>query len=437
MMVNRVCLIFTVLLLLWITTLAAPAQEGATSPGSVPPPFLPVLGEMKRHTALAGEDLYSIGLRYHVAIDHLMMANGIQTLQVSPGRVLRIPTQRVVPAFLDTGLVLNLPERMIYLFDNKKLIAYYPVAIGATGKWMTPVADLKIINMAKNPTWLPPEWAGKEKPVEPGPDNPLGDRWIGLSMPGYGIHATNAPTSIGLATSHGCIRMIPRDAEALYDKVRVGMAVKIVYEPVLIGRAPDTGLIYLSVYPDVYGKVVDMKAFLAQKLQKYGIEEVADRTKADMLLAAKKGVPEPIVGSTIQLRIQDELVPLSFPIIVRDGKYLAVSDFLEPLGALAKWDETRKSLEITRNEKKITLISGGSGSPQEATLLLWHGKALLPLRDVVQGLGLSLSWDNRERAISIVGASYIKPSESIKPENREAREERKYEDRVRAVEERF
>jgi L,D-transpeptidase ErfK/SrfK len=392
---------------------------------------------MKRHTALAGEDLYSIGLRYHVAIDHLMMANGIQTLQVSPGRVLRVPTQRVVPAFLDTGLVLNLPERMIYLFKDKKLIAYYPVAIGATGKWMTPVADLTIINMAKNPTWLPPEWAGKEKPVEPGPDNPLGDRWIGLSMPGYGIHATNAPTSIGLATSHGCIRMIPRDAEALYDRVRVGMAVKIVYEPVLIGRAPDTGLIYLSVYPDVYGKVGDMKAFLAQKLQKYGIEEVADRTRADMLLAAKKGVPEPIVGSTIQLRIQDELVTLSFPIIVRDGKYLAVSDFLEPLGALAKWDETRKSLEITRNEKKITLFSGGSGSPQEATLLLWHGKALLPLRDVVQGLGLSLSWDNRERAISIVGASYIKPSESIKPENREAWEERKYEDRVRAVEERF
>ena len=97
-------------------------------------PFFPVEGKIKKHTVQAGEDLYAIGLKYHVAIDHLMMANGISTLSVPTGTTLIIPSMRVVPALLETGIVLNLPERMLYLFDNGKLMGWFPVAIGAQGK---------------------------------------------------------------------------------------------------------------------------------------------------------------------------------------------------------------------------------------------------------------------------------------------------------------
>ena len=60
-----------------------------------------------------------------------------------------------------------------------------------------------------------------------GEHNPLGTRWIGLNVKGYGIHGTNAPSSVGHATSHGCIRLRNRDVGKLFTMVRVGDAVEI------------------------------------------------------------------------------------------------------------------------------------------------------------------------------------------------------------------
>ena len=82
-----------------------------------------------------------------------------------------------------------------------------------------------------NPTWYPPTqdaWAKGLKPVPPGPNNPLGTRWMGLSAPGVGIHGTDEPASIGYSASHGCIRMQVPDAEWLFERVRVGTIVFIV-----------------------------------------------------------------------------------------------------------------------------------------------------------------------------------------------------------------
>ena len=83
----------------------------------------------------------------------------------------------------------------------------------------------------KNPWWYPPtqdSWAKGLKPVPPGPDNPLGTRWMGISAPGVGIHGTDAPSSIGYSLSHGCIRMQVPDAEWLFDHVEIGTTVHIV-----------------------------------------------------------------------------------------------------------------------------------------------------------------------------------------------------------------
>ena len=82
----------------------------------------------------------------------------------------------------------------------------------------------------RNPWWYPPNsrWARGQKPIPPGPNNPLGTRWMGLSSPGVGIHGTPNPASIGYSVSHGCIRMYISDAEWLFNTVDVGTTVFIV-----------------------------------------------------------------------------------------------------------------------------------------------------------------------------------------------------------------
>jgi len=74
--------------------------------------------------------------------------------------------------------------------------------------------------------------------IPSGEQSPIGTRWIGLNQAGFGIHGTNAPGSIGRAASHGCIRMRNRDAEELFEMVRVGDVVEIRDEEVaeLVGE---------------------------------------------------------------------------------------------------------------------------------------------------------------------------------------------------------
>lgn len=215
-------------------------------------PFL--AGDDRQHRVARGETLYTIGLHYDLAIEHLAWANRLPVaLAVNSGKTLLIPGRRILPANPPSdGLVLNLAERGLYLFRHGKFVHFYPVAIGRVG-WYTPQGHFKLISRVKNPTWLPPAWAGMgEVAVAPGPSNPLGDRWMGLSRRGVGIHATTSPLSIGQAASHGCIRMYPKSAHALFDDVTVGMPVRIEYETASLGR-DEKGHLYLSAVPDVYG----------------------------------------------------------------------------------------------------------------------------------------------------------------------------------------
>jgi len=85
------------------------------------------------------------------------------------------------------------------------------------------------VSKYRHPWWYPPDsnWAKNLDPIPPGPKNPLGTRWMGLSVPGVGIHGTPNPASVGYSISHGCIRMKKRDAESLFRLVRVGTRVWI------------------------------------------------------------------------------------------------------------------------------------------------------------------------------------------------------------------
>ena len=122
-------------------------------------------------------------------------------------------------------IVVSIADRKLVLFEGDRVTRIYDVAVG-TKFTPTPRGTFAIINRAQNPTWYSPNG-----PVAPGKDNPLGSRWMGLSAKGYGIHGTNAPSSIGKAASHGCIRMRQQDLEELYTLVTVGTIVELQGEP--------------------------------------------------------------------------------------------------------------------------------------------------------------------------------------------------------------
>ena len=122
-----------------------------------------------------------------------------------------------------------LSERKLYFSRDGSLFKTYSVAVGQPA-YPTPTGSFKIISKVVDPTWTPPDspWAAGAVPIGPGPDDPLGTRWMGLSAPSVGIHGTYASSSIGTAASHGCVRMLLHQAEELFDLVFVGTPVEIV-----------------------------------------------------------------------------------------------------------------------------------------------------------------------------------------------------------------
>jgi lipoprotein-anchoring transpeptidase ErfK/SrfK len=126
-------------------------------------------------------------------------------------------------------IVIHRGSNRLYLYRGVKLNRIFPVATGQS-VYPTPLGNFQIAVMWRNPWWYPPNsaWAKGEQPIPPGPNNPLGTRWMGLSAPGVGIHGTNNDASIGYSVSHGCIRMHVSEAEWLFNHVVVGTPVFIV-----------------------------------------------------------------------------------------------------------------------------------------------------------------------------------------------------------------
>jgi lipoprotein-anchoring transpeptidase ErfK/SrfK len=118
-------------------------------------------------------------------------------------------------------IIISVPDRKLALIQDGRVLRVYPVAVG-TRVSPSPTGEFTVANRLSKPTYYHPGVV-----IPPGKRNPLGTRWIGLDRKGYGIHGTNQPQSIGMATSHGCIRMAKADLEQLFDAVQVGDPVEI------------------------------------------------------------------------------------------------------------------------------------------------------------------------------------------------------------------
>jgi L,D-transpeptidase ErfK/SrfK len=118
-------------------------------------------------------------------------------------------------------IIVSIPDRKLAVMEDDRVLRVFETAVGAP-KSPSPTGTYQIINSITDPTWYT-----KGKIVPPGKCNPLGTRWLGLSVKGYGIHGTNVPSSIGRNASHGCIRMRNRDVEELFKMVAVGDHVEL------------------------------------------------------------------------------------------------------------------------------------------------------------------------------------------------------------------
>jgi lipoprotein-anchoring transpeptidase ErfK/SrfK len=121
-------------------------------------------------------------------------------------------------------VIVSIPDRKAVLLEDGKVTRVYPVAVGKPAT-PSPTGTFQIVTRIPHPTWYGPKVV-----VAPGKANPLGTRWIGLSVKGYGIHGTNSPKSIGKASSLGCIRMRNQDVEELFEMVRAGDVVELLSE---------------------------------------------------------------------------------------------------------------------------------------------------------------------------------------------------------------
>ena len=163
----------------------------------------------------SGDSLGKIATAYHTTVDVLKRANGLKGDLIHPRQKLKLPAG----AF---RLVVDKSQNQLLVTQDNQFFKRYPVATGENNS--TPTGTFTIVNKVPNPVWY------RQGAVVP-PDsqeNILGSRWLGLNKPGYGIHGSVDPTTIGQQVTAGCVRMTNADVEELFTIVPIGTEVTIV-----------------------------------------------------------------------------------------------------------------------------------------------------------------------------------------------------------------
>jgi len=224
-----------------------------------------VVGEDRRIQTVYEDTLYDLARQYSLGSEELIRVNpGIDPWIPGADKTVFIPGRHILPPAPRQGIVINIAEHRLYYYPKPKrhqpqTVISYPVSIGKMD-WRTPLGVTEVIAKQKDPWWSPTKSVRDEHAkdgdilparVPPGPDNPLGTRALrlGAGKGTYLIHGTNNPIAVGLAVTHGCIRMYPEDVEALFPLVPVGTKVRIVNEPVKVAWVG--GELLLEAHPPV------------------------------------------------------------------------------------------------------------------------------------------------------------------------------------------
>jgi len=211
----------------------------------LPPGDNAAVGQVKQIRLKPGDSLANIARANDIGYYELLEANPkLNPIRLVNGTPLVIPTQYLLPNAPRQGIVINLAELRLYYYPaGQNVVVTKPISIGRQG-WNTPEGTFKVVEKIDHPSWYVPKSIAAEMAnqgvilpavVPPGPDNPLGNYAMRLSLPNYLIHGTVDPTSIGRRVSSGCVRMYPEDIESLFNMVPVGTPVQIVNQPYKVG----------------------------------------------------------------------------------------------------------------------------------------------------------------------------------------------------------
>lgn len=365
-----------------------------------------LLGEPRVVRVYTDQSLYDIARREGYALEHLAEANSlpVSLATVQKSEVI-LPSLRILPdSPPQNGIVVNIPERGFYVFQEEKKARFFPLAFGEPGRFETPTGNFSIREKVVDPEWIAPDWAGlgDDNIIPPGPDNPLGDRWIGLTSAGLGMHSTNNPSSIGSATSHGCMRMYPEIAHTVFDLVETGWPVRIEYETSRVSLEPEG--IFVSCFSDPYHKG-GRKEQLIDQFRQHDLLGFLQLIEWNALLNKKDGLVTRVVDLTPRVDLPNgsrlQAARIGEKVFLEGGT-------LAGLGIEQEFRLAERVVILKRADETVVLpMRFGDGqaakSQQPATqAFLSRGTSWFPVRESLQPFAVNYVWDNSSKRLKVL-----------------------------------
>jgi len=255
-----------------------------------------LVGGRSVYNVKAGDTLGTIGARFGVAQATLVEMNQLSSPDaLVPGQLLIVDNTHIAVANPHVDITINIAQRLLLVLTGGESARAFPITVGRR-TWPTPVGAFTIVSKEIDPVWDVPasiqrEMVQQGKPVvtrmDASPLNPLGRHWIGLSLPGLGIHGTNAPSSIYSFSSHGCIRLHPDDVAALFQRVDLGMTGVLVYQPVVVALID--GRFWLEAHPDEYRRTNNAAGLVRSVVEAEGLGSRTNWALVDEVLRQRRG----------------------------------------------------------------------------------------------------------------------------------------------------
>ncbi|MCB1777505.1 MAG: L,D-transpeptidase family protein, partial [Candidatus Competibacteraceae bacterium] len=286
----------------------------------LPPSGSDVIGQVEVVYATKADTLIDIARRHSLGYDEIVHANpGVDRWAPGEGTPIVLPTRYILPDTPREGIVLNIAELRLYYYPSAKegeprVVHTYPVSIGRMD-WRTPLGLTRVTGKETDPAWRPPASIKAEHAaqgdilpdvVPGGPDNPLGRYALRLALPSYLIHGTNRPYGIGMHVTHGCVRMYPEDIERLFGITPVGASVRIIDQPVKVGRL--NGAWLMEAHEPLEEDNIPIKVTMDQVQQAVIAKTGPDMPGIDQ--AALHAAMEQVSGIPVSIGAQPGSMPL-------------------------------------------------------------------------------------------------------------------------------
>jgi len=259
-----------------------------------------------------------------------------------------------------SAIEINLPSGTLSLYKDGNLVKEYPLCLGKQST-PTPTGQYRIIYKAVNPYWL-----NKGDVVPPGPQNPLGVRWMGITSD-IGIHGNNKPESIGTYASAGCIRMFNRDVVEVYNQVTVNTPVNIKYDRLKLFEDKYSMKKSIIIYPDIYKKG---KEIAVQQLAQLSNTDISE----EILKKAREIIAKPIAK----------------PLAVSDGIGVFLNNSLMTCDALEEEGEVYVNYKAAEDILGLTPELAGKFNIGIKEL---EGAIYINLNDTADSFGGTVSYD--------------------------------------------